>query len=132
MRRSAVLASQRAAAITQDIEVVFDEESPEDSTLHVKVRPMGLSVRQREALARLAPVADSGELTEAEGAELLDLLCGALGALVASWDLTDEDGSIVSLAPESLRSMGLDEVVVLWGAIQEAAAAAPFGMTSGS
>jgi hypothetical protein len=132
MRRSAVLASQRASAVTHDVSVVFDDEDPANTTLTAVVRPMGLSVTQRERLSVLAPQAEAGTMGEADATEMLELLVACLGSLVASWDLTDDDGTVVPLTPASLRTLGLDEVVILWGALQEAAIAGPFVPASGA
>jgi hypothetical protein len=125
MLRSELLSSARAASITHEVEVVFDPANPDDSTLHATVRPMGMSVQVRERLALLGPAADSGTLTEDEAAELLELLVTGLRSLVASWDLSNDDGTVVPLTDESIRSLGLDEIVILWSSLQEAAAAGP-------
>ena len=79
-----------------------------DVELKIQYRPSAVTPRFQKAVARAQAEGDMDAL-------MLDPLC----RLLASWDLTDDDGALVPIEPDSLADLPVPILVGLMTAIAE-------------
>lgn len=106
-------------AVTRDVEITVGEE-----TLHVTVRPMGISIDTQRRLLALDKALSSKKSTPTQVADALTALPKALSEVVLSWDL-EMDGKPVGTDPKSLEALPLETTKWLFEEIQGAATESP-------